>query len=92
MKQYLISASGNDRIGQTNTYASVIENDAPKGSVTLVISTTYSKSRFPDSHQVKQTIHFASKADLANYARFLLDSVGALQKILPLGELLADAS
>jgi hypothetical protein len=90
MKQFLISSSGNDRIGKTDTFATVTENEAPKGSVTLAISTVYSKARDPNHHLVRNTIHFASKVELANYARFLLDAADAWHPIKPLDELLAD--
>lgn len=86
MNQFKISTSGNDRIGQTETFATVIENQAPKGSVTLVLSTTYSKAKKPDSHQVKQTLYFASKNDLANYARWLLEQTTVEPKVTTLGE------
>lgn len=72
MKRYLISDSGNDRIGQTKTFATVLDNVSPVGSLTLTLSTTYSKARDPVAHQVKQTLHFQTADDLSRFAQFLL--------------------
>jgi hypothetical protein len=80
MARFLISDSGNDRIGQTKTYAAVLDNAAPVGSQTLVLSTTYSKARDPAAHQVKQTLHFKTAGDLAKFARFLLDQSQAVPR------------
>jgi hypothetical protein len=97
MKQFLISTSGNDRIGKTDTFATVLDNAAPAGSLSLVLSTTYSKAKNPDNHLVRQTLHFATKVDLANYARFLQRAAGESQPSTPqeddeLNELLSPSS
>jgi hypothetical protein len=71
--RFLLSDVGNDAIGNTKTFVNVTQNQTPAGSFNVTFSTTYSKARDPDAHQVKQSLFVKDRDALTKLATFLFN-------------------
>lgn len=73
-EQLLVSDVGTDDLGRTKTFVNVSENDAPKGSFSVTVSTVYNKARDPDAHLTRAHLHVASPEKLTELGQFLKDA------------------
>lgn len=73
MKQFLIADVGDEYIGRTKTFMTVSENESPKGSYTVKVSTTYSKAKNPDAHMTKISMMIDSLDTLQELGSWLSD-------------------
>lgn len=71
--QFLLSDVGNDAIGNTKTFINITQNQTPKGSFNLTVSTTYSKAKDPNAHIVKQSLFIRDRDALAKLGTFLFN-------------------
>jgi hypothetical protein len=76
--QFLLSDVGSDATGQTKTFVNLHDDViAPKGAVSLSISTVYNKARNPDAHISKLALTVGSKDKLRELGQFLIDFANA---------------
>jgi hypothetical protein len=71
--RFLLSDVGNDVIGNTKTFVNVSQNQTPAGSFNVSFSTTYSKAKDPDAHQVKQSLFVRDADALKQLGTFLFN-------------------
>jgi hypothetical protein len=71
MNTILIADVGTEDTGRTKTWLTVSKNYAPKGSYTLVVSTTFSKAKDPEAHMTKIKLNINSQEKLHQIGNWL---------------------